>query len=114
MKKLLWVFLLFVSFSVFSAENIEGNAKQLHDYTQKLLGISPKALAYLIQTSKGSYYPVEIYKQLGEYKYFEELERNGFIQIELVGGLPDGASGEAMAMLIPTKKGQSVKSTLVP
>lgn len=113
MRKLIATFLLLVSFTATSSENIKEKASQLRESTQILLGISPKALAFLLQTTPGSHYPLEIYKQMGDYKYFEELESSGYATIKVVGGLPDKTSDETMARLIPTDKGQRVRCVLL-
>lgn len=113
MRKLLATFLLLVSFTATSSENIREKAIQLRESTQTLLGISPKALSFLLHTKPGSHYPLEIYKQIGDYKYFEELERSGYATIKVVGGLPDKTTSEAMARLIPTDKGQRVRCVLL-
>jgi len=112
-KKLITIIFILISFNAISAESIKKNAEQLNKKTHELLGISPRALGFLLEATPGSFYPAVIYKQNGGYKYFEELERNGYVTLKIVGGLPDRMSNETMVQLIPSKKGEVVKCALM-
>ena len=96
MIKIIGIVLLLVSPFALSSEDFEGNAKKLYEKTHELLGISPKALAFLIQSSKANFYPLDLYKKRGEYKYFEELGKL-YIFTETLPPTIDGCKKENSA-----------------
>lgn len=104
-------FLLFAS-NALLAQDTNEKALNINEQSLEQFGISMKALAYLITTDATNYLPVEYYKTTGEYKYFEQLEAAGYIDLVTVGGLPDNSSQEMMVQLRPTEKGIEVQSAL--
>jgi hypothetical protein len=108
-------FFIILTLSFFSyAEGSYDKAKKLSQYIVEEFGVSPKALSFLLTYDENSYLPLATYKKVGYYKYFEELEDNGYIQIHIVTTLPNGKKMEEQIQPKPTLKGWSVKKGIEP
>ena len=109
--KILILSTLFLSQPLF-ADDLMDKAKRLNNQSIELLGINLIALNYLMDADLYSYLPYEHYKKNGDYKYFEELEKAGYIKIEIVGGLPDGTGRGKQIRLLPLMKGLEVQTAI--
>jgi hypothetical protein len=114
MRKIISICLILCFSSFVHAEESYEKAQELSKYINKEFGVSPNALFYLIQYDDNSYLPLEAYKMMGYYKYFEELEKNGYIKIHIVTSMPDGRKMGEQIQPVPTLKGWGVKNGLAP
>ena len=116
MNKILLILLIScasISFAEAPKTNDEAinNVSELNKTSVETLGVSLIALSYLINSDYQSYMPVKYYKD--KMKYYEELEKAGYISIEYVERVfPDSPDPQKMFQAIPTIKGGSIKVEL--
>jgi hypothetical protein len=109
--KTLAVLLICISHSAVS-DDILDRTHAINQKSLELLGVDLMALSYLMKANLNSYLPLETYKKRGEYKYFEQLEENGYIRIEIVDDLPDGSGQGQQIRLLPLMKGLEVQTAI--
>ena len=105
---LLISFLLVLSNSSISGKftNLENKIEQLNQQSIKLIGISLNALKYLIDANPSSYLLFSYLEKSGQLKYLKELEKAGYVKLEITQGLPDGTEKNTKYLrVIPLFKG---------
>ncbi len=109
MKKLILIapFYLFISFA--NAEGLEEYAQNLNQQSQSQLGISLKALSFLIEYSERTVSP-DYLKATGQIKYFNELLEAEYIEVVEPTTSMELPLGQDFKKIKTTTKGLSIIS----
>ncbi|MCW9058474.1 MAG: hypothetical protein OQL11_06360 [Gammaproteobacteria bacterium] len=106
--------LLFSASVVASDSSLEEKIQSLNDASIKSVGISLNALAYLVSASPNSYMPLWHLEQSGEIAYIKELEKAGYVKVNITEGLPDGQMrGEKQVNIVPLHSGLEVQRCML-
>lgn len=112
-----WIFFAILSLSTSMAfagdPVIEEKIEALNNSSISSLGISLKALTYLVSASGYSYIPLWHLEETGDINFVRELESAGYVQIIERQGLPDGTSSDEIFVNInPLKTGNEIKQCI--
>lgn len=88
-----------------SSGNLQNKIEKLNSHSLQLLGVSINAVKYLLDASPNHYMPLWYLKQTSEIAYIEELERAGYVTVEIREGLPNGSQPGKFLRLIPAAQG---------
>jgi hypothetical protein len=101
-------------FALADNASIEGKINKLNASSLTELGISLNALAYLMTASPNSFMPMWHLEESGEIEYIRELEKAGYVKVNIFHGLPDGTQkDEKQVNILPLKTGIEVQNCLL-
>lgn len=94
--------------------SLEEKIRSLNEASIESVGISLNALSYLVSASADSYMPLWHLEQSGDIDYIKELERAGYVKVNIVEGLPDGqVRGEKQVNIVPLNSGREVQRCMM-
>ena len=94
--------------------DLKSKVAQLNQQTIKLLGVSLNALRYLIDASSSSYLLLSHLEQNGDIDLLRELEKKGYVRLQITQGLPDGTSkSDKFARIIPSSEGLVLQECVI-
>lgn len=113
MKTAALCLLLFAAGYASGAEAPEALAKQLDAQSRAKLGVGLRSLRFLFQASPNSYFLKEALTRDGSWQEIGNLEKAGFIAVNVVHGLPNGQEADTEYVVLRlTPKGQQVLRAL--
>lgn len=93
---------------------LEDKINALNEASLESVGISLNALAYLVNASPDTYMPLWHLEQTGDIEYLKELERAGYVEVNIMGGLPDGQMrGERQVNVVPLHWGREIQRCML-
>jgi hypothetical protein len=113
---LLAAFITVVSTVAIAADpkEIEHKVTQLNEESIKLLGVSLNALRYLVDADGNSYLLLWHLERSGEITFIRELEAKGYVTVQTVQGLPDGAEkNERFLRVVPIGDGAELQRCII-
>lgn len=111
----IFILIFIISFPVLAIDS-DTNTKveQLNRESMNTLGVSLRALAYLVKASKASYMPLNILEKFGGINFIYELKSKGYIRIDKFKGLPDGTEKDKVFInIVPIGKGIEIQSSFL-
>jgi len=87
-------------------------AQALDKKAVQWLGVDLKALSYLVLADFDSESPYTVHIDNSQFKYYEQLEKAGYIKIEVIDGSPDGSASGKQLKLVPLMKGLEVQAAV--
>ena len=95
-------------------DDIASKVKALDSQVQASFGVSLAALPMIADATSGGYFPVDMLESAGKWGGFKELEKAGYLRIEVMSGLPDGTnSGVRFARFVLTPRGEELRAALL-
>jgi hypothetical protein len=96
-----------------SEKTLTDKARALNAQVRADFGVSLGALPLLLDASPNGFFPVEMLESAGKWGGYKELEKAGYIRIELMTGLPDGTNSEMQfARFLVTPRGEELQAAL--
>lgn len=93
-----------------SGSDLEEKINSLNEASIKSVGVSLNALAFLVNASPNSYMPLWYLEKSGDMNYIRELEKAGYVKVNILNGLPDGQMpGEKQVNIVPLQLGREVQ-----
>ncbi len=107
---------IFTSFSFASELPVQEKINQLNQTTIESIGISLNALSYLVGATPNSYIPLWHLKESGDIDYVQELEKAGYVRVEIIDELPGAETQEQMkkqVKIIPLQSGVEIQRCMI-
>lgn len=85
------------------AQDHVARAQRLNEQSIKLLGVDLATMVWLLQARDGSYLLKSALEKSGDYARLQALQKQGYLRIQIVTGLPDGTERKTdFVRLMPT------------
>jgi len=107
---------IFSSFSFASELPVQEKINQLNQTTIESIGISLNALSYLAGATLNSYIPLWHLTESGDMDYVQELEKAGYVRVEIIDKLPGAETQEQMkkqVKIIPLQSGVEIQRCMI-
>ncbi len=95
------------------AQDHVSRARTLNEQSIKLLGVDLATMVWLLQAREGSYLLKSALEKSGDYARLQALQKQGYLRIQIVTGLPDGTERKTdFVRIMPTLTGVEILDVL--